>query len=282
MSQVASITPEDRRICREVADFGVEVSPREVRTLREVGAIETYGSKSGGRGKVGKYMKGTAGIVAGIELAKRDETYKRKLYRAVLIAWVRGVEVRDEGLRWAYRRHFEFEDRFARNTLDGKRVEDDEPDFPFPPEFNKALARAHLGKSMRPVDLVALERHSGQRIRDVMQNSSTPDLLPVPEAGSNLGLAVQRSDGSWRVPELGSKLWEALAHRPQAVLARDAPREELDAAREPVRAMIRASGFEPSDLVVAGQVPGTLEKLRTWHGANWWRLPQFANRRLVT
>jgi hypothetical protein len=233
--------------------------------------IETVGNRSGGRGQVAKYRRGTAEIVAAVELAKLDETYKRKLFRAVLIGWARGAPVGTDGLRWAYRRHFESEERIAENTLAGKRVEDDEPDLQYPPEFYRALAAAHMGRRGRPSDLAAFERHTGEQVREIMEQSAAPEILPSHEEGTSLGLAVRRKDGSWRVPEVGSHLWEALALRPQAVLARRASREELDAAREPVRAMMRASGFEPSDLVVAGQVPGSLEKLRKWHGASWWK-----------
>jgi hypothetical protein len=264
-------TQVDRQICYRVADLGFTVSPREVRSLRETGVIETVGKKKGGRGQVAKYRTGTPEIVAAIELAKVDPTYKRKLFRAILIAWVRGAEVGTAGLRGAYRRHFESEERIARNTLDGKRVEDDEPDIQFPPEFFRSLAAAHLGLSERPSDLGNFEKLTGQTVREIMEKSDTPELLPAVAEGTSLGLAVQRSDGSWRIPRMGSVLWETLALRPQAELARRALREELDVARGPTRAMIQASGFEPSDLVVAGQVPGSIEKLRKWGGPSWWK-----------
>jgi len=190
--------------------------------------------------------------------------------RAVLIAWVRGAAVGTDGLRWAYRRHFEFEERTDRNRLEGKRVDEDEPDFDFPPDFYRSLARARMGKAQRPEDLAAFERHTGPRVREVMAQSKTPTLLPAPEEGTSLGIAVQRTDGSWRIPQMGSALWEALSLRPQSLIANTALREELDAAREPTRTIMQASGVEPSDLVVAGQVPESVGWFRKWHGPHWW------------
>ena len=264
-------THVDQQICFRVADLGYEATPREVRSLRELGVIETVGKKVGGRGQVARYRTGTPEIVAAIELAKLDPTYKRKLFRAILIAWARGSSVGTGGLRWAYQQHFKSEERLANNTLNGKRVEDNEPDLQFPLEFNRSLARAQLGMAERPADLGTFEAHTGEMVRNIISQSATPEILPTPEDGTALGLAVRRKDGSWRIPRMGSDLWEALALRPQAELARRAIRDELDAARGPTKAMIQASGFSPSDLVVAGQVPGSIEKLRKWGGPQWWK-----------
>jgi hypothetical protein len=261
-------TQQDSDISAEVARHHHLVSPREVRTLREYGVLEVTGG--GGRGKAAEYVPGTAEVVAAIELAKLDPTYRRKLHRAVLIAWVRDAPIGTDGLRWAYREHFKAEERTSRNILDGKRVEDGEIDLRFGPEFHRAIAAAHLGLQPNPADLSTFEKSSGPTLRAIFWNSSTPDLLPVPTSKTTLGLAEQRSDGTWRVLEMGKELWEAMELRPKAEIAHTAPRGELDAARGPLRAMDQASGFQPSDFVIAGGVPGAIPWFRRWHGDNWW------------
>jgi hypothetical protein len=57
----------------------------------------------------------------------------------------------------------------------------------------------------------------------------------------------------------------------KARIARTAPREELDAAREPTERIIRESGFDPSPFVVASAIPGAIRWYRDWRGEQWWR-----------
>jgi hypothetical protein len=270
---VVATTQVDEAICEKSAEYGFPTSARSVRTLREYGVIETVGSKKGGRSQVARYRKGSAEIVAMVEQAKLEPQYARKLHRAVLIAWVRGARIGSDGLRWAYREHFKAELQTAENLLAGKRVEDKETDIRFPPEVHRVIARAQLGKKIRPDDLASLERHTGPLVREVMSRSQEPDLLPPAPGGSNLGLAIRRSDGSWRIEEFGTKAWEAMALRPQAEMARTARREELDAARGPTRAVMGLSGFNASDIVVAGSVPESIFKFRKWGDAFWWNKP---------
>jgi hypothetical protein len=232
--------------------------------------IETRGPKTGGRGKVASYANGTAKVVAAVVRAKSDDTYKRKLYRAVLIAWAREASIGTEGLRWAFREHFKAEENKEMRRLQGVRVEEDEPDLHFPPEFNRALAAAKTGAPMGSEFVGTFERLTGPRIAEVMRNGPRPDLLPRFEDETYLGLASRRSDGTWRVSTAGNDHWEGLTLRPRAEIAKSAPRGELDAARRPMRAMFKESGFDPSDLVVANSVPEAVRWMRKWYGDQWW------------
>ena len=104
-------------------------------------------------------------------------------------------------------------------------------------------------------DVGTFEKITGPRVQSIMLGSATPELVPGVDDDSHLGLATKRTDGSWRVSDVGGHAWGDLALRPQAGIAKSAPREELDRAREPMRRIFRESGFDPSDLVVACSVP---------------------------
>jgi len=142
---------------------------------------------------------------------------------------------------------------YCEDTVEGKRVEDDEPDLRNHPRFTNhwpgpiSVARDSQ-QILRPSSVTR-----GQRFEGSWKTVPCPNSFRS-ENGSLLGLAVQRSDGSWRVTSFGSQVWEALALRRQAEIARNAPRGELDAARKPVRDMMNASGFSRLISVVAGQI----------------------------
>ncbi len=261
----------DQALCDDVAQLGHEVSHRDVRTLREYGAIETVGDRKGGRGKTAHYVPGSASVVAAIQTAMIDPTYRRKLHRAVLIAWSRGARVGTPGLRQAFHEHFDAEERSAKNLVHGQRVEDREPDLRFGPAFNRAIAAAQLGQIGTPDDLAAIERSTGGELRTAFWRAGQPDLLPTTQdANSSLGLAARRPDGSWQVLPMGEQLWEALALVPLRRIAWRAPRAELNAALVSSRSMADRP-FEVSDLVTATNVPVHIRWLRRWHGEQWWR-----------
>jgi hypothetical protein len=271
----------DQAICRHVAKLGFSVVQRDVRTLRECGVIEVMGDRRdrrGGRSKVAQYVPGTAEVVAAVQVAKTDPTYRRKLYRAVLIAWVRGALIGTPGLRWAYRKHFEHEQKAAINVLKGKRVEDDE-EVTIGPSADRALAGAMLGRVTGSEGIGSLERATGPVVHDAAWKSAHPDLLLALGDGHSVGLAQQRSDGTWQVRPLGNSVIEALELAPLARIARTASREELEAARDEVRTSMRSRGFDPSDLVVATNAPRHVQYWREAVGAGWWKSRLRPNRR---
>lgn len=259
----------DRQICHRVADLGFAVSPREVRSFREYGVIETIGNGKGGRNQLATYPKGTAEVIAAVQLAKQDPTYKRKFFRAVLIAWARGAQVGTVGLRRAYRQHFKFEQDQAQRLLRGQRVDAMEPDLHYQPEVHRVISAAQLGRPESSEGLGTLERLTGESVREVIDGSVLGP-IDTPPLGSHLGLALQRADGTWQVLPAGHRLWDALALAPKARIAMRASREELDSGRAPARHSLTMNGFSPSDLVVAGQVPDAIERMRKAFGENWW------------
>jgi hypothetical protein len=267
---VPVVSPNDQRISDQLREVGLDVSAREVRTLRDYGVIETCGP-GGGRGKQKDYVPGTAAVVAKIEQAKADDTYARKLHRAVLIAWARGAGIGTDGLRWAFHEHYEAEDRSDRSLLEGKRFHDSEPDLRFGPALNRAIAAARLGYPLSSEQVGEFEQGAGEVIRVAFWRSGQRQLLPVDNDRTSLGLAERRADGTWRVLEVGDQFWEALSRAPERLIARTAPREELEAALPHSRSALPAHGFQASDLVVACGVPHQVQWMRRWNGDNWWR-----------
>lgn len=260
-------TSADLALCHEVERLGFVVTTREVRTLREYGVIETAGNRRGGRGKVAPYVAGSARVVAAVEKAKRDPTYRRKLWRAVLIAWRRGANVGTPGLRRAFAQHYDHEERTTQNLVDGRRVEG-EPDFDLPPAFYRAIGAARLGLSRSADDVAALEKTTGELVRVAFWRSGQRQLLPADP--QSVGLAAQRQDGSWTVSGMGDRLWDALAVAPRRHIARTAPREELDAALPLAAALPRMHGLNFSDLVIACNTPAHVQRMRQEHGDGWW------------
>lgn len=265
-------TTTDQRLCAEVEALGYSVSVRELRTLRELDVVETKGDKRGGRGRMASYVEGTAEVAAAVQQAKLDPTYRRKLCRAVLIAWVGGAPVGTPGLRWAFREHYKVEERTARNLAAGLRVDDDEPEVRLEPATYRVIARAQRGEHPGDELVGALEDGSRPVLGPVVEQVGESSPLPVPAQDQTvLGLAGRRSDGTWRTHEMGEQVWETLALAPLAQVARTAPRGELDMAKELVRPSMLAYGFEPSALVVADGAPRHCLFMRRWHGDNWWR-----------
>jgi hypothetical protein len=211
--------------------------------------------------------------VAAIEQAKEAPEYCGKLPRAVLIAWARRAPVQTRGLRWAFREHFKHEEAMAVRQAGSPRVIADQPDMkPFGSEVARAIAEAQLGMPRRTDALTALERRTGPTVHKAFWSSGVyKDLLPGMTDGRSLGFVGERADHSFRATSLGDKLWEGMAMAPRARLAQVAPRDELDAACEKMRAMFHDHGFVPSDLVVAGSTPGSLTYFRQWRGDRWWR-----------
>jgi hypothetical protein len=233
--------------------------------------IEVIGDQRGGRGKAKTYAPGTAHIVAAVQAAKTDPSYRRKLCRAVLIAWVRGAPVGTAGLRWAYREYYQDEERTDSNLLNGKRVSDPDSPEALTPSVDRALAAARRGRPLNGDDLAELER-LGQIMHEAAWRAGRGDLLPAHlDDGHSLGLYERRTDGTIRVTPVGRQVWAAQAQAPFRKIAREAPRKELDAARERVRPMMRSAGFEVSDLVVADCTPGTVLDLRKVGGPDWWK-----------
>jgi hypothetical protein len=265
---VAQKTAPDQQLCREVRDLGFKVSERGIRTLRELGVVQVLGDRKGGRGRVSRYAPGSAQIAAAVEAAKASPDYREKLYNAVLIAWARQVPVPTEGLRWAFRRHFDHEMRTLRNLVEGKRVDDERVMLDH--KADRALAAAMLGLRSSPEDLAALEAATGPMLHETMWKAGNPDALPIPRDGSSLGLILRRPDGTVRVEPLGDKVWEELAFAPQRDHARRAPREELDAARDVLPRMYASIGATATDLVIASNAPGTALQLRQLIGDKWW------------
>jgi len=267
-----AITGADQELCRQLADLECPASPREVRTLREYGAIQTVGSGKGGRGKDQPYAPGSASVVAAVIEAKADDTYARKLHRAVLIAWARGANVGTAGLRRAFDEHFTAEERSSQSLLDGKRVPDGEPDLRFGQEIHRAIAAAQLGHKRSSAAMESFELGTGDVVRVAYWRTGQRNLLPVQD-NTLLGLAEMRSDGTWRTTDLGEDLWEALALAPLRKIARAAPRGELDLGLSFSQSMMPAHGFETSDLVAATGAPRHVQFMRRWYGHNWWRRP---------
>lgn len=252
-----------------MAQLGYLVSPREVRTLREYGVIETIGGGRGGRGKIACYVPGSAQVIAAVQEAMTDPTYRRKLHRAVLIAWARGARVGTPGLRRAFSEHYDAEERTATNLVQGKRVEDGESELRFGPGFNRAVAAAQLGLIMTPDEAGVFEDSTGEEVRAALWRSGQQDLLPTPADGTILGLAERRPDGTLRVLPMSERLWEGLALAPLRLMARKAPRSELDSALVSSQSMSRP--FEVSDLVAATNAPVHIRWLRRWYGERWWQ-----------
>jgi len=268
-------TVADQRLCAEVEALGYSVSVRELRTLRELDVVETRGGGSGGRGKMASYVEGTAEVVAAVQQAKADPTYRRKMCRAVLIAWVSGARIGTPGLRWAFREHYKVEERTARNLAAGLRVDDEEPEVHLAPATYRVIGRAQRGEHPGAELVGALETGSQPVLGPVVERVGGADNLPVPAAGETvLGLADHRPDGTWRTRDMGEQVWETLALAPLARVARTAPRGELDVAKELVRPSMLAFGFEPSPLVIADGAPRHCLFMRRWHGDNWWRSGQ--------
>jgi hypothetical protein len=276
---VPETTHYDEEVCEEVSRLGFQVSPREVRTLREYGVIEVIGDHRGGRGKAKKYAPGTAHVVAAVQAAKTDPGYRRKLCRAVLIAWVRGAPVGTAGLRWALREYLLDEERTNSNLLNGKRVSDPDRPEALTPSIDRALAAARRGRQPKGDDLAELER-LGEMVHEAARQAGHGDLLPAHlDDGDSLGLVERRTDGTARVTDIGRQVWGAQALAPFRKIAREAARNELDAARDRVRPMMRSAGFEVSDLVVAECTPGTVMHLRRVAGPAWWTPSPRSDRR---
>lgn len=270
----ASSALDEEVAARATCQYRVPTSAAFVRTLRHCDVLPMIGGgpDSGGRGKLATYGEEAAFIVAMVGAAKSDPSYKRKLHRAVLIAWARGTHIETPGLRWAFCRHYKVECRTADRTVGKQQIK--ERDAAFPElgrgSFQLALAKAMLGQRLSPEALEAMERASGSRIHELAWRVGNPDLVSAcPDAGS-LGLVTQRSDGSWRVEEPGKRLWEALGLAPKKKLALTAPREELDAARAHVRPTFGLLGLECSDLLVATCVPAHCLEYRQSFGEHWW------------
>jgi hypothetical protein len=268
---MAPVTDADRDISRELR---YQVSPREVRTLQEYGAIDTLGGKAGGRGKKNAYIPGTAQVVEAIADAKTDDVYARKLHRAVLIAWARGAAVRSLGLRRAFDHHFDAEERRTRKLMDGQRVKDGEPDLRFGPAFDGATAAAKLGYSPNADDIGGFEESTGEVVRAAFWESGQERFLPDRDKDTMLGLAERRSDGTWHITAQGEELWEALSIASLRRIARAAPREELDKALALTPSVFSSHGFRASDFAVASAVPGQIQWMRKLCGNDkWWQLP---------
>jgi hypothetical protein len=217
------------------------------------------------------YIPGTAEVVAAVVAAKEDETYARKLHRAVLIAWARGANVGTEGLRRAFREHFHAEEKSCIKLVSGRRVEDGEPELRFGPAFNRAVAAAKLDHRRTSEDLGTFEESTGEVVRAAFWRSGQRDLLPVGTDRTTLGLAELREDGTWRITKVGEQLWEGLAMAPYYKITRTARREELEAGLYVSRSFFPAHGFRASDFVVACQAPKHVWIMRRWYGLEWWR-----------
>jgi hypothetical protein len=205
---VPAATDVDQDLCAEVARrFRVETTPGVVRELRDCGVLVVIGGGrgSGGRHKVAHYGAGSPDVVATVERAKSEPNYKRKLHRAVLIAWARGAPIGTDGLRWAFREHYRVERRKAERLAARQQVKEKDPAVPDLNDvaFQQALAEAMLGRRLRPDSLVTMELVSGPMFHEAAWRSGRPDFLPLPADGRSLGLVSQRPDGSFRMEALG-------------------------------------------------------------------------------
>lgn len=267
MCEVPAFTDHDLDLCHSVGELGYPVTCREVRTLREYGAIVTTRNRSGGRGKAAPYGPGSARVVAAIQLAKRHELYKRKLWRAVLIAWRRRAPVGTDGLRRAFHEFYEEEERTALHLVEGRRVEG-EPELDLAPGLYKAIAAAQLGHTRTADAIAVMEKETGPTVRAAFWRSGNRNLLP--DDPSTMGFAKQRTDGSWAVTEMADQLWDVLALAPLRKIARTAPRKELDAALPLSIATPQQHGFQYSELLDATGVPIHVQWMRRWYGDRWW------------
>jgi hypothetical protein len=273
---VPAATDVDQELCDEVErQFGVKTSPGVVRELRDPGVLVVIGGGrgSGGRHKIAHYAEDSALVVAMVERAKDEPNYKNKLHRAVLIAWARRTPIGTDGLRWAFREHYRVERRTAERLAARQQVKQKDPAVPDLNDvaFQQALAEAMLGRKLRPESLATMEIVSGPMFHEAGWRSGHPDFLPLPADGRSLGLVSVRGDGSVTVEALGVAAWEALSLAPKAMLARTAPRQELDAARECVRPHFLSAGFpDCSDLLVATEVPTHCLNYRKNFGDRWW------------
>lgn len=264
-------TDHDLDLCKEVAHLDEAVTRREVRGLREYGAIETTGTGKGGRGKSESYRHGSAEVVAAIQTAKRHELYRHKLWRAVLIAWSHRAAVGTNGLRRAFEEYLDYEERGAQDLLDGKRKEG-EPEIDLPPALFRAIAAAELGLSRSSNDVGTFEATTGSLVRAAFWRSGNRSLLPANP--DTIGLATQRADKTWAVSEMAATFWEALALAPLRPIARGAPRAELDAALRLSEGHLPAHGFKASDLVVATGALRQAQWMRRDFGESWWEAPR--------
>src|SRR5262249_23684807 len=151
-------TRYDEEVCDAVRSLGYQVSPGEIRTLRENGAIEVIEDHRGGRGKAKRYAPGTAHVVAAGQDRKTHPSHRRKRCRAVLIARVRGASIGTAGLRWAFREYYEDEERTDRHLLEAKRVIHSGSPPALMPSVDRALAAARQGWPLNGHDLAELER----------------------------------------------------------------------------------------------------------------------------
>jgi hypothetical protein len=279
LTSVAQTTRYDEEVCDAVRSLGYKVSPGEIRTLREIGVIEVIEGHRGGRGKAKRYAPGTAHVVAAVQAAKTHPSYARKMCRAVLMAWVRGASIRTGGLRWAFREYYEDEERTDRHLLEAKRVIHPGSPAALTQSVDRALAAARQGWPLTGHDLAELERLGNQMFHETPR-SGQGDVLPGRlDDGYSLGLVEYRADGTVRATELGREVWARQGQAPFRRIAKEAPRQELDAARDQVRPMMRAAGFQPDDLVVASCTPGTVLHLRKAGGPDWWRRYPRSDRR---
>jgi hypothetical protein len=273
---VPAATDVDQDLCNEVERrFGIKTSPGVVRELRDPGVLVVIGGGrgSGGRHRIAHYAEDSALVVAMVERAKDEPNYLRKLHRAVLIAWGRGAPIGTDGLRWAFREHYRVERRTAERLAARQQVKQKDPAVPDLNDvaFQQALAEAMLGRSLRLDSLATMEVVSGPTFHEAAGRSGQPDFLPLPADGRSLGLVSQRPDGSFRMEALGEAAWEALSLAPKEMLARTAPRQELDAARACVRPSFLSAGFpDCSDLLVATEVPTHCLNYRKNFGEQWW------------
>jgi len=257
---MADLTDADNTLAQAATQrSGRTVTARTVRFLRERGVLSSGGP--GGRGKVTAYTDDDLAVVCAIENAKTDPAYRRKLHRAVLIAYARGAPVADPGLRRAYDEFFNAERiTLARRRRGGGRKPAD-GELPSPvletlvygeASNPNAAADAMLDSARTALDLAREGLPAVVAIAHELQPGAAVE-PPAALADPYGGLAKHNPHDPNAKPQPLPPVFKLVEHfnlTEFAKLADSAPRDELDMMRDMLTLMRTALKFG-DDLAVA-------------------------------
>lgn len=227
---------------------------RMAKELREYGVLHAVGYP--GRGLTVTYTDDDVIVAAAIEWAKDDPDYRRKLRRAVLIAYVAGAPVADRGLRRAYVEELAAIQDRALTVAHGGRLRDTDGGDDYTIDEARALAAMMSGELVRGLDpapgaVRAVASKVTPGLRETVAalgtaahatNGDAFGKLRSVTASKPLGLDLARPQGGMvdkgqRLNELGALLADQAPLAVAIRAARETPRATLDEARSVVHGL---------------------------------------------
>jgi hypothetical protein len=271
---VSATTDVDHRFAGRVASLaGTNFSGRMAKELREYGVLHAVGYP--GRGLTVDYNEDDVRVAASIERAKANDFYKRKLRRAVLIAYLNGAPIADKGLRRAWSEELRSQEERALMVANGGRVHPDERLADHTVDELRNLAGMLTGTPVRDIDPVpgavrAVGGAAASNVRLLLSTIGSSLHQTDPSAFRELQASTQTKEHVLADPRLGlvedgvkvtpvaRTLGESLRFSLLVRVVLEAPRDRLDRARDLLGGILH-QGLEELTLTdLIGTIPAFL------------------------